>query len=303
MKYYPETLAELSDDGIKGVEKVKKIIDDFFNTFNGNEALRLNFTRGLDDEWEVAEWEDDTDLFKAKIHNVSNFEWVEYFFGAYLQDQINNEDLECNDSDDTQYLEVVFHKTMDGGNKVHPSSRNIVKASMSYETTYPENKDDTTGWCKLPPNIPKSWINKFKKLNGKRIDDDSISYDGSGDDGAVNFDLDGEVTPMEQLGFTEEQIDKMYNYYNTSDDLSLKEDGIICGYGKTWENEIDEWVYNFANFNNEGCNGKVKTIFHFDEKDNTYELESVSTCYFGCQESVEKEMLVKDFLKTKPRMN
>ena len=314
MKYYANTLAPLTEEGIKSVEKVKKIVEDYFHTFKGNEPLSLQYSRNYDDDdWVPSEWADQ-DGFSGKIFNVDNVEWIEYFFGAYLTDEMTHDEGYHNGEDD-QYLDITFYKNVsnDYVRNSQPwrtegnlqSLTNQVKADLTYSIEEAESQRRSTDWKWLPTGLPKSWIDKFKKFNGKEIDDGQIMYRGSGDDGSVEF-FNGSLwgdntpTPMDAMGFTQTQIGKMYDLYETR---NKSDDGVICGYEENWTDLIEEFTNSFANFNNEGCHGEITSTFFYDENKHRYVIEHETICNYGGQSTVNKIMLIEDFLKTKPRMN
>lgn len=315
MRYYEDTSAPLTEEGIKSVEKVKKIVEDYFHTFKGNEPLSLQYMRPCDEYgWEPSEWADHGG-FNGKIFNIDNVEWIEYFFGAYLTDEMT-QDERVVDVQDNQYLDITFYKNVSNdytnglsaaGTKTLQSLANQVKADLTYSIEEIESQRTSTDWKGLPLELPKSWIDKFKKFNGKEIDDGQIMYSGSGDDGSVEF-FDGSLwgdntpTPMHAMGFTQAQIGKMYDLYEESFNPH-SEHGVICGYEEDWTSLIDDFTNSFANFNNEGCHGEIKSIFFYDENKHTYLIEHSTECSYGGQSTVNKIMLVEDFLKTKPRMN
>ncbi len=314
MKNYPNTLAPLTDEGVQTIEKVKKIVDDYFHTFKGNDVLSLNYTRDYEPDWSPSEWADTTG-FAGKIYHIDNIEWIDYFFGAYLEDQKTREG-DSVDGDCDEYMTIEFHKSDDKRDHTWEQDEvwreysrekdelitmaGNVKATLSYESSIQESQSTYTDWFPLPVDTPKSWIKKFKKNNNKVIttDQDDIYYSGTGDDGSIYFNTD--ETIMERMGFTQQQIDKMYDMYSHE---YASHNGLICGYKVDWEETVNEFVNSFCNFNNEGCHGYVDAIFEISSDEKSYRVRHESECNYGSQSAVHKIMLVEDFLKTKPRMN
>ena len=184
MKYYANTLAPLTEEGIKSVEKVKKIVEDYSHTFKGNEPLSLQYMRPCDGyDWEPSEWADHGG-FNGKIFNIDNVEWIEYFFGAYLTDEMTR-DERVVDATENQYLDITFYKNVSNDLIEHgkiynlQSLTNQVKADLTYSIEEAESQQTSTDWKWLPTGLPKSWIDKFKKFNGKEIDDGQIMYSGT----------------------------------------------------------------------------------------------------------------------------
>ena len=174
-----------------------------------------------------------------------NTEWVDFFFGWYLTDRVNEKDTA---RDDTEYMHITFD-----------SQENVVLAELTFTGMYTEMETDFCGseWYSLGDRLPKTIISKLNKANGTEFPNE-IFYSGSGDDGGLEngHSFGNGTIGIDWLKLTPNQVKKITSINSR-----------IPGFDDAteWFDFVEGNLSGITNYNDKGCEGTVTAMFEFKE--------------------------------------